>query len=109
MPLRIGRRKRRLADSTQPMQRRDGGAAVGLCQRSIDRRQGLVATEKMPRHRDWDVREGGDWDVRQRDRSRKRWRSAGQRLRGRRILSFARKWLSWRYAWWSKKRFKTRP
>ena len=58
MPLRVGGRQRGLADAAQPVQRRDGDAALVALERRLDRCQRVVAAQEMRRHPDRDVGDG---------------------------------------------------
>ena len=55
MPLGVGGRQRGLADSAQPVQRRDGDAALVALERRLDGGERVVAAEEMRRHPDRDV------------------------------------------------------
>src|ERR1700722_5387502 len=55
MLLRVGCRKRGLADTAQPVQRRDGDAALVARERRLDLREIAVAPHEMLRHPDRDV------------------------------------------------------
>ena len=58
MPLGVGGSQRGLADSAQPMQRRDGDAALVALKRRLDGCQRIVAAEEVRRHADRDVGDG---------------------------------------------------
>jgi hypothetical protein len=49
MPLRVGRRKRGLADTAQTVQRSDGDGTLVALERRLDRRKRIVTTEKKSR------------------------------------------------------------
>jgi hypothetical protein len=53
MPLRIGRRKCRFADTPQPMQRRNGNPPITAGKCPFDRSQRILAAKKNALERRW--------------------------------------------------------
>jgi hypothetical protein len=66
MPLGIGGRERRFADTAKPVQRRDGDPTIMASERRRDLRERVVAAHEMHRHPDGDIGHRGNWHGRSR-------------------------------------------